>query len=52
MQVDIRRLNIDDYDALVSVMKKAYPEMNDIWDKRNIQKLTSIFPDGQKCVLP
>ncbi|WP_018674508.1 bifunctional GNAT family N-acetyltransferase/carbon-nitrogen hydrolase family protein [Riemerella columbina] len=50
MQVDIRKLNIDDYDALVSVMKKAYPEMNDIWDKRNIQKLTSIFPDGQMCI--
>lgn len=23
---------------------------DDVWDKRNIQKLTSIFPDGQMCV--
>lgn len=51
MQVEIRRLSIDDYDVLIEVMKKSYPEMlDDIWDKRNIQKLTSIFPDGQLCV--
>lgn len=51
MQVDIRRLNVDDYDSLIEVMKKSYPEMrDDVWDKRNIQKLTSIFPDGQLCV--
>ncbi len=51
MQVDIRRLNLDDYDSLIEVMKKSYPEMrDDVWDKRNIQKLTSIFPDGQMCV--
>lgn len=51
MQVDIRRLSLDDYDSLIEVMKKSYPEMrDDVWDKRNIQKLTSIFPDGQLCV--
>ncbi len=51
MQVDIRRLHVDDYDTLIEVMKKSYPEMrDDVWDKRNIQKLTSIFPDGQLCV--
>ncbi|SNV36046.1 N-carbamoyl-D-amino acid hydrolase [Chryseobacterium taklimakanense] len=51
MQVEIRRLTLDDYDALIEVMKKSYPEMrDDVWDKRNIQKLTSIFPDGQICV--
>ena len=51
MQVDIRRLTLDDYESLIEVMKKSYPEMrDDVWDKRNIQKLTSIFPDGQICV--
>lgn len=51
MQVEIRRLTLDDYDRLIEVMKKSYPEMrDDVWDKRNIQKLTSIFPDGQICV--
>lgn len=51
MQVDIRRLTLDDYQNLIEVMKKSYPEMrDDVWDKRNIQKLTSIFPDGQICV--
>lgn len=51
MQVDIRRLTLDDYDQLIDVMRKSYPEMiDDVWEKRNIQKLTSIFPDGQICV--
>lgn len=50
MQVDIRKLVLDDYDELAEVMKNSYPEMNDIWDKRNIQKLTSIFPEGQICI--
>lgn len=51
MQVDIRRLTLDDYEQLIEVMRKSYPEMmDDVWDKRNIQKLTSIFPDGQICV--
>ena len=26
MQVEIRKLNIDDYDELAEAMKKAYPE--------------------------
>lgn len=50
MQVEIRRLTLDDYDRLIEVMRNSYPEMHDVWDKRNIQKLTSIFPDGQICV--
>ncbi|QOR73847.1 Predicted amidohydrolase [Cruoricaptor ignavus] len=51
MQVDIRRLNLSDFDELIEVMKKSYPEMmDDVWEKRSIQKLISIFPDGQICV--
>lgn len=51
MQIDIRRLQVADYESLVEVMRKSYPEMrDDVWDKRNIQKLTSIFPEGQLCV--
>ncbi len=52
MQVEIRKLSIDDYDELAEAMQKAYPEIDDnVWSKRNIQKLTSIFAEGQICIL-
>ena len=52
MQVEIRKLNIDDYDELAEAMQKAYPDIDDnVWSKRNIQKLTSIFAEGQICIL-
>ena len=51
MQVEIRKLTLEDYDELVSSMQEAYPEIEDnTWSKRNIQKLTSIFPEGQLCI--
>jgi len=51
MQVEIRKLTIDDYDELAEAMLKAYPVIDDnVWSKRNIQKLTSIFPEGQICI--
>lgn len=52
MQVEIRKLSIDDYDELADAMRKAYPDIDDnVWSKRNIQKLTSIFAEGQICIL-
>ena len=52
MQVEIRKLNIDDYDELAEAMQKAYPDIDDnVWSKRNIQKLTSIFSEGQICII-
>lgn len=51
MQVDIRKLSLDDYDELVESMQEAYPDIEDnTRAKRNIQKLTSIFPEGQLCI--
>lgn len=51
MQIDIRKLSIDDYDELATAMQNAYPDIEDnVWAKRNIQKLTSIFPEGQLCI--
>lgn len=51
MQVEIRKLSVDDYDELATAMKNAYPDIEDnVWSKRNIQKLTSIFADGQLCI--
>lgn len=38
MQVDIRKLSLDDYDELVESMQEAYPDIEDnTWAKRNIQ---------------
>lgn len=51
MQIEIRRLTLDDYDDLATSMQETYPEMADnTWSKRTIQKLTSIFPEGQLCI--
>ncbi len=37
MQVEIRKLTLEDYDELVSSMQEAYPEIEDnTWSKRNI----------------
>lgn len=52
MQIEIRKLSVDDYEELDEAMQKAYPDIDDnTWSKRNIQKLTSIFADGQICIL-
>ena len=51
MQIDIRKLSIDDYDELKETMQKAYPTMSEsIWSKKSIQKLLKIFRDGQICI--
>ena len=51
MQIDIRKLSIDDYEELRDTMQKAYPAMSEsIWSKKSIQKLIKIFPEGQICI--
>ncbi|MCW4452331.1 carbon-nitrogen hydrolase family protein [Kaistella sp. BT6-1-3] len=51
MQIDIRKLAIEDYDELKETMQKAYPAMSEnIWSKKSIQKLIRIFRDGQICI--
>ena len=51
MQIEIRKLSIDDYEELRDTMQKAYPAMSEsIWSKKSIQKLIKIFPEGQICI--
>ena len=51
MQIDIRKLTLNDYDELKSTMEKAYPSMSEnIWSKKSIQKLIKLFPEGQVCI--
>ena len=51
MQIEIRKLSIDDYEELRDTMQKAYPAMSEsIWCQKSIQKLIKIFPEGQICI--
>jgi predicted amidohydrolase/GNAT superfamily N-acetyltransferase len=52
MKVELRNLQIEDYKQLRNSMMKAYPEMdNSYWDEHHIEKLLSLFPEGQLVVL-
>nr|WP_294933634.1 bifunctional GNAT family N-acetyltransferase/carbon-nitrogen hydrolase family protein [uncultured Flavobacterium sp.] len=52
MKVELRNLQIDDYKQLKSSMMKSYPELdNSYWDEHHIEKLLSLFPEGQLVIL-
>jgi len=47
-KIDLEYLTINDYDALKEIMQASYPSMpNSYWKENHIEKLISIFPDGQ-----
>lgn len=48
--LNIRNIVIEDYDTMIEVMQRSYPTMNEVWQKKHIAKLISIFPEGQICV--
>ena len=51
MQIELRKLSVEDYNELAAVMRKSYPSMPEyIWSERSIDKLTTIFPAGQICI--
>ncbi|GAB4247483.1 MAG: bifunctional GNAT family N-acetyltransferase/carbon-nitrogen hydrolase family protein [Saprospiraceae bacterium] len=51
-KVELRYLKIEDYDEFKEAMVKAYHPMTDaFWKKHHIEKLLSIFPEGQVVVL-
>lgn len=51
MNIEIRKLSIEDYKDLRESMEQAYDASgNGIWSKANIQNLLNIFPDGQLCI--
>lgn len=46
--IELAYLTADDYQALKSVVDSAYPGMRDLhWAKHEIEKLVSLFPEGQ-----
>jgi predicted amidohydrolase/GNAT superfamily N-acetyltransferase len=51
MNIEIRKLTIEDYKDLRESMVQAYDTSgNGVWSKANIQNLLNIFPTGQQCI--
>lgn len=51
-KVELRNLEIEDYKQLKNSMIQSYPEMaNSYWESEEIERLLSIFPEGQLVIL-
>jgi predicted amidohydrolase/GNAT superfamily N-acetyltransferase len=51
-KVELRQLNIDDYEELHKSSLEAYPNwQEDFWEKKDIRKLVKIFPEGQFAIV-
>ena len=49
--IELVYLKNDDYNDLLIAMKEAYSEIpNLVWDKKQIEKLINIFPEGQVAI--
>src|SRR6185503_19487931 len=49
--IEMRNLDVQDYQELKKSMKSAYLDMDeDYWDANSIKRLIRIFPEGQICV--
>lgn len=46
-QIEIKQISIEDYEHLLDSMKASYPAFTSYWSRRAIDKLISIFPEGQ-----
>ena len=47
--LELRRLTLDDFDALVELQRACFPGMAP-WRREHIESQTRIFPDGQLCI--
>ncbi|RDC58629.1 GNAT family N-acetyltransferase [Pedobacter chinensis] len=51
MNIELRKLTLEDYADLKESMLQAYDSMGgSIWPKSSIAKLLNIFPEGQLCI--
>lgn len=51
MNIELRRLTIDDYQGLRDSMHQAYIDSGSgVWSKASISNLLTIFPEGQLCI--
>ena len=51
MQVDVRKLMLTDYEELKASMIESYKGWDVVWKESQIQKLLSIFPEGQLAII-
>jgi predicted amidohydrolase len=51
MNIETRKLTLEDYDDLKESMLQAYDTLGgQIWSKGTIQRLLKLFPEGQLCI--
>lgn len=51
MNIELRKLTLEDYDDLKESMEQAYDTLGgQIWGKSTIAKLLKLFPEGQLCI--
>lgn len=51
MNIETRKLTLEDYDDLKESMLQAYDTLGgQIWSKGTIQRLLELFPEGQLCI--
>lgn len=51
MNIELRKLTLEDYNDLKSSMEQAYDTLGgQTWSKTAIAKLLKIFPEGQLCI--
>lgn len=51
MNIEIRKLTLEDYSDLKESMEQAYDTLGgQIWSKQTIARLLKLFPEGQLCI--
>ncbi|MCC5940873.1 MAG: bifunctional GNAT family N-acetyltransferase/carbon-nitrogen hydrolase family protein [Balneolaceae bacterium] len=50
-KITLERINPADFEKIRELMKKCYPKIHDpTWSKKELKKLTSMFPEGQVVI--
>ncbi|MEM6314428.1 MAG: GNAT family N-acetyltransferase, partial [Planctomycetota bacterium] len=49
-QVEVRPTTIDDFDQIVAMQRRAFPDMP-TWTREQVESQIRIFPEGQICVV-
>ena len=50
-KVELRNLQMDDYDQLARSLKRIYGDEDVFWTRAQIKKLNTIFPEGQVVIV-
>ncbi|MGV6807665.1 MAG: bifunctional GNAT family N-acetyltransferase/carbon-nitrogen hydrolase family protein [bacterium] len=49
-KLDLRNLDLDDYDDIKELMDAVYPGLGGAWPKKKFKSQISQFPEGQICI--